>query len=87
MRPSITRRELVVRADALVHTLAEAGANLAVRSGEQAVGEGTEPLADRNIIFVERGGRFRVRERTVLRYYARSLDHLLTGSRRTPRMH
>jgi glycerol-3-phosphate O-acyltransferase len=87
MRPSITRRELVVRADALVHTLAEAGANLAVRSGEQAVSEGTEPLADRNIIFVERGGRFRVRERTVLRYYARSLDHLLTGSRRTPRMH
>ena len=30
------------------------------------------PLADRNIIYVERGGRFRVRERTVLRYYART---------------
>jgi glycerol-3-phosphate O-acyltransferase len=87
MRPSITRRDLVARADAIVQTLAEVGANLAVRSGEQAVAEGTQPLVDRNIIFVERGGRFRVRERTVLRYYARGLEHLLTGSRRPPRMH
>jgi glycerol-3-phosphate O-acyltransferase len=87
MRPSIARRELVGRADALIETLARVGANLAVRTGEQAVEQGTEPLADRNIIYVERGGRFRVRERTVLRYYARSLDHLLSGSRRTPRTH
>lgn len=87
MRPSIARRELVARTDALVVTLAEAGANLAVRSGEQAVDEGTQPLVDRNIIYVERGGRFRVRERTVLRYYARSLEHLLTSSRRPSRMH
>ena len=87
MRPSIARRELVARADALVATLIEAGANLAVRSGEQAVAEGTQPLVDRNIIFVERGGRFRVRERTVLRYYARSLEHLLTSPRRPSRMH
>jgi glycerol-3-phosphate O-acyltransferase len=87
MRPSIAKRELVGRADALIETLARAGANLAVRSGEQAVEQGTEPLVDRNIIYVERGGRFRVRERTVLRYYARSLDHLLSGSRRAPRTH
>jgi glycerol-3-phosphate O-acyltransferase len=87
MRPSIARRELVARADALVATLTEAGANLAVRSGEQAVDEGTQPLVDRNIVYVERGGRFRVRERTVLRYYARSLEHLLTSSRRPSRMH
>jgi glycerol-3-phosphate O-acyltransferase len=87
MRPSIARRELVGRADALIETLARTGANLAVHSGEQAVAQGTEPLVDRNIIFVERGGRFRVRERTVLRYYARSLDHLLSGTRRTPRTH
>ena len=46
-----------------------------------------EPLETRNIVHVERGGRFRVRERTVLRYYARTLDHLLSGSRRSPRMH
>ena len=45
------------------------------------------PLESRNIIFVERGGRFRVRERTVLRYYARTLQHLLTGPKRPPRTH
>jgi glycerol-3-phosphate O-acyltransferase len=87
MRPSTTRRELESRADVLIETLRAAGANLGVTDGRQAVEEGTEPLAARNIIFVERGGRFRVRERTVLRYYARTLQHLLTGSRRTPRTH
>jgi glycerol-3-phosphate O-acyltransferase len=86
MRPSIGRRELEDRAQAIVDALA-VGANLAVRSGRQAVEEGTEPLADRNIIHVERGGRFRVRERTVLRYYARTLEHLLAGPQRPPRTH
>ena len=87
MRPSITRRELEGRADALIETLHNAGANLGVNDGRQAVEEGTEPLATRNIIFVERGGRFRVRERTVLRYYARTLQHLLAGPRRSVRAH
>ena len=87
MRPSIARRELESRADAIVDGLAAAGANLGVASGRQAVEEGTDPLVGRNIIYVERGGRFRVRERTVLRYYARTLEHLLAGSRRPPRTH
>jgi 1-acyl-sn-glycerol-3-phosphate acyltransferase len=87
MRPSISRRDLEGRADALLDALREAGANLGVDDGRHAVAAGAEPLASRNIIFVERGGRFRVRERTVLRYYARTLQHLLTGPRRTPRMH
>jgi glycerol-3-phosphate O-acyltransferase len=87
MRPSITRRELESRADELIETLQAAGANLGVEDGRQAVEEGTAPLESRNIIFVERGGRFRVRERTVLRYYARTLQHLLTGPKRTPRTH
>jgi glycerol-3-phosphate O-acyltransferase len=82
MRPAITRRELESRADDLIDALRAAGANLGVRDGQQAIEEGAEPLAARNIIVVERGGRFRVRERTVLRYYARTLQHLLTGSRR-----
>jgi glycerol-3-phosphate O-acyltransferase len=86
MRPSIGRRDLEAAADALVDTLAAAGANLAVRSGRQAIEEGTDPLVDRNIIYVERGGRFRVRERTVLRYYARGLEHLLAAGR-PPRTH
>jgi glycerol-3-phosphate O-acyltransferase len=87
MRPSITRHDLTARADALIETLRAVGANLGVTSGRQAVDEGAEPLAARNIIHVERGGRFRVRERTVLRYYARTLQHLLTGPRRPPRTH
>jgi glycerol-3-phosphate O-acyltransferase len=87
MRPSIARRELESRADALIESLQGAGANLGVEDGRQAVAEGAEPLVARNIIFVERGGRFRVRERTVLRYYARTLQHLLTATRRTPRTH
>jgi glycerol-3-phosphate O-acyltransferase len=87
MRPSITRRELESRADALIEGFQAAGANLGVDDGRHAVEEGTEPLVSRNIIYVERGGRFRVRERTVLRYYARTLQHLLTGPRRAPRTH
>src|ERR1700752_5089527 len=87
MRPSITRRELEARADELIDTLRAAGANMGVDSGRQAVEEGAAPLASRNIIFVERGGRLRVRERTVLRYYARTIQHLLAGPRKSPRTH
>jgi len=87
MRPSITKRELESRADEMIDTLRAAGANLGVEDGRHAVSEGAAPLVARNIIHVERGGRFRVRERTVLRYYARTLQHLLTGTRRVPRTH
>jgi glycerol-3-phosphate O-acyltransferase len=87
LKPSITRRELEARADAIIETARGAGANLGVASGQQAIEEGAEPLEARNIIHVERGGRFRVRERTVLRYYARTLQHLLTGAKRAPRLH
>jgi len=87
LKPSITRRELEARAEAIVDTVRAAGANMGVTSGRQAVEQGAEPLAARNIIHVERGGRFRVRERTVLRYYARTLQHLMAGSRRVPRTH
>ena len=87
LKPSITRRELEARAEAIIETIRAAGGNMGVASGRQAIEEGAELLAARNIIHVERGGRFRVRERTVLRYYARSLQHLIAGSRRMPRTH
>jgi glycerol-3-phosphate O-acyltransferase len=87
LKPSITQRELEARAEAIIETVRAAGGNMGVTSGRQAVEEGAELLAARNIIHVERGGRFRVRERTVLRYYARSLQHLVAGPRRTPRTH
>jgi glycerol-3-phosphate O-acyltransferase len=86
LKPSITKQELEARADAIIETARAAGANMGVTSGRQAIEEGAEPLAARNIIHVERGGRFRVRERTVLRYYARTLQHLL-AARRPPRTH
>jgi glycerol-3-phosphate O-acyltransferase len=88
MRPSLTRRELEGRAEAIVDVLRRAGANMDVESGRDAVERGAEPLASRSIIHIERGGRYRVRERTVLRYYARTLQHLLAGPRRSsPRTH
>jgi glycerol-3-phosphate O-acyltransferase len=83
MRPSITRRDLGLRADAVIDTLRSSGANLGVGSGAEAMDEALEPLEARGIIVVERG-RVRVRDRNVLRYYARTLDHLLASpSRRT----
>jgi hypothetical protein len=83
MRPSITRRELEARADAVLDTLRSAGANLGVESGAEAVAAALEPLEARGILVAERG-RVRVRDRNVLRYYARTLDHLLASpSRRT----
>jgi glycerol-3-phosphate O-acyltransferase len=83
MRPSITRRELETRADALVETLRSYGANMGTTSGAHAVDAAVEPLEARGVLVVERG-RLRVRDRNVLRYYARSLDHLLESpSRRT----
>ena len=83
MRPSITRRELQERADRLLDSLRACGANLGVTSGAQAVDAALEPLEARGVLVVE-GSRVRVRDRNVLRYYARSLDHLLESpSRRT----
>jgi hypothetical protein len=51
-------------------------ANLDVTSGRQAIAEAAEPLETRGIVVAERG-RFRVRERSVLRYYGRTIEHLL----------
>jgi glycerol-3-phosphate O-acyltransferase len=86
MRPSTTRKELEGRADAILDVLRQSNANLAVQTGREAIEVGAQMLADRNIIHVERGGRYRVRERTVLRYYARTIQHLLIP-RRAVRTH
>jgi len=81
MSRSMSARELEERAGGIIDVLRQANANLGVHSGREAVEVGAPALADRNIIFVERGGRFRVRERTVLRYYARTIQHLLAPRR------
>jgi hypothetical protein len=82
MRPSITRRDLESRIDRLIDELAAHRANLGVHSGREAIDAAVEPLETRGIIVAERG-RFRVRERTVLRYYGRTIQHLLTPPGRT----
>jgi glycerol-3-phosphate O-acyltransferase len=85
LRPNMLRRDLEAKCDAIIETVAAGGANMGVRSGSEAVELGAGPLAARNVIHIERGGRFRIRERTVLRYYARTLQHLI--ARRPPRTH
>jgi hypothetical protein len=85
VRPGMMRRDLEAKCDEIIQTVAAGGANMGVRSGREAVEVGAEPLAARNVIHIERGGRFRIRERTVLRYYARTLQHLV--ARRPPRTH
>jgi hypothetical protein len=76
MKPSVTKADLKSRIDGVLETLRAADANLSVQSADDVLAHATEPMATRNIIVVEQG-RYRVRERNVLRYYARSLSHLL----------
>ena len=76
MRPHITRTELAARIDDTIQIIAAAGGNLAVRSGRQAVDEGVELLIERGVLVAERQ-HLRVRDRIVLRYYARTIEHLL----------
>jgi glycerol-3-phosphate O-acyltransferase len=82
MKPSATRRDLETRIDRLLDALRARRANLGVTSGREAIELAAEPLETRGIIVHERG-RFRVRSRSVLRYYARTLDHLLEAPGRT----
>lgn len=82
LRPSITRTELISRIDALLDTLRAGGANLGVSSGREAVDEAAPVLEGRGIILHERN-RFRIRDRSVLRYYARSIEHLLKDPKGT----
>jgi glycerol-3-phosphate O-acyltransferase len=87
MRPSVMRRDLEDRVEILIAELRAAQANLAVTSAAQAVDEGLEQLGERGVLVLERSGRIRVRERAVLRYYARTIQHLSPGPRRPSRTH
>jgi glycerol-3-phosphate O-acyltransferase len=82
MGPSLTRQDLEDRIDRLIEELAARHANLGVTTGREVVAEAAEPLETRGIIVVEHD-RFRVRERSVLRYYARTIEHLLAVPGRT----
>ena len=86
MRPSIRRDELECQIDRLIDILRAGGARLDVETGREAVEAATEPLATRGILVVE-GDKYRVRERTVLRYYARTIEHLLKDRGRSALTH
>ena len=77
MRPSIELTDLTDRIDGLLEVLRVSGANLAVSTGQQAVEEAIEPMTERGILAID-GTKCRVRDRMVLRYYARSIQHLLS---------
>lgn len=81
MQPHLTRSELAGRIDELLAVLSADKANLAVSSGRQAADEGVELLIDRGVLVAERS-QLRVRDRIVLRYYARTIEHLLPDRRR-----
>jgi 1-acyl-sn-glycerol-3-phosphate acyltransferase len=80
MRPQMTRAELAARIDDLLAVIDGDHANLSVRTGRQAVDEGVDLLVARNVLVAERQ-RLRVRDRIVLRYYARTLEHVLRRAR------
>lgn len=79
MRPCIEREELTALAEARIRELERRGANLAVTTGARAVEEALEPMIERGILAVDARGRIRVRNRQVLRYYGRTLQHLLAS--------
>ena len=82
MGPSIAAQDLETRVAQLIDVLRTANANLDVTDPGEAVDLAVRAFASRGIIVVDRG-RLRVRERNVLRFYARAIDHLLhaPGSR------
>ncbi len=76
VRPQMTRVELASRIDDLLGSLREQHANIGVTDGRQAVDEGVEALIERGVLVSARQ-HLRVRDRIVLKYYARSIDHLM----------
>ena len=81
-RPQTSRAELIGRVDELLAVVVAEGANVSVKSGRQAVEEGVDRLIERGVLVEERH-RLRIRDRLVLRYYARTIQHLLHKPRRT----
>ena len=74
--PGTSDRKLEDRIAGLLDVLMAAGANLDATTAPEVVAAAAEPLEARGIIARD-DGRFRVRNRTLLRYYARAIEHLL----------
>jgi 1-acyl-sn-glycerol-3-phosphate acyltransferase len=83
MRPSSPPAELRARIAALVDRLRERGANLDITDPHEIMVSGADRLVDRDAMAVD-NGLYRVRDRTLLRYYARSIAHLIAPVRQPP---
>jgi hypothetical protein len=83
MRPSSPPPELRARIAELVDGLSARGANLAETDPREIMERGTELLVDRDALAVD-NGLYRVRDRTLLRYYARSIAHLMKPRQDAP---
>ena len=80
MRPSMPRKELVAQVAALVEQLQAVGANMDLTDARGIVDHGLPILEERGVLAIERHV-VRVRDRFVLRYYARQLQHLIAARR------
>ena len=77
----MTRGELAGRIDDLLESMREQGANIGVKNGRQAADQGVEALIERGVLVSARQ-HLRVRDRIVLKYYARTIEHLVPSRRR-----
>ncbi len=76
MRPSVVIRVLEWRIEAVIEKLQAAGANLETLDAQGTLDRGVDLLEARGVLVADHG-RLRVRDRSVLRYYARTIAHLL----------
>ncbi len=76
MRPSVVTRVLEWRIEAVIEKLQAAGANLDTADAKETMDRGVDLLESRAVLVLDRG-RLRVRDRSALRYYARTIAHLL----------
>lgn len=81
MRPSMPVAELLDRIAPLVESLQATGANLDLADPAAIAERGAAVLVGRDVLVAERH-LLRVRDRLVLRYYARTIEHLRTPPRR-----
>jgi hypothetical protein len=78
------RGELVTAVQGVIDRLAASGANLGTTNGAEAVEQALALFEERGVLQPE-GDIIRVRDRFVLRYYARQLKHLLAPARSSSR--
>ncbi|MFB3853423.1 MAG: 1-acyl-sn-glycerol-3-phosphate acyltransferase [Vicinamibacterales bacterium] len=83
LRPSMTMGDLESRMVDLLALLDSRGANLLTTDPREAAQEGARLLADRQVLLLE-GDRVRVRDRITLRYYARTISHLIAAASPDP---